>query len=82
VLSLGEGTADYARLIDILQVTQAYELVSVDDIEQAKMDVEAHVEPQIQQLIQRAEKGLEALQRKERRCNEQVHHHHHHQTIL
>ncbi len=55
-----------------MQPSRQFDLVSEDEIRQAKLEVQREVEPQIKELIDRAENGLQSLQRKERRLNMQV----------
>lgn len=60
------------RLQRILVSDRCYELVSDDEIRAAQLEIQREVEPQIKELISRAEEGLEGLQRRERTLNEAV----------
>merc|ERR1712093_84930 len=58
------------RLNTVLTTERCYELVSDDEILAAQLDIQRELEPQIKELIARAEDGLQGLQKRERRLNE------------
>lgn len=72
VSTLSHSLSDYPRLLRVLRTRRGYELLSEDEIHLAQLEVRREVEPQIRELISRAESGLEALQRKERGLHEKV----------
>ena len=55
-----------------METARQYELLSEDEILQAKLDVQREVEPQIRELISRSETGLQGLQRRERNAHAKV----------
>lgn len=55
-----------------METARQYELLSEEEILQAKLDVQREVEPQIRELISRSESGLQGLQRRERSAHAKV----------
>lgn len=70
--ALSAVTEDYDRLSRVLAVRQAYDLVTVDEINDSLLSLKRAVEPQIHELISLAESGLTELQKRERSLYEQV----------
>ncbi|KAF8635018.1 hypothetical protein AX15_000599 [Amanita polypyramis BW_CC] len=62
---LRNGTRDLPRLTIVLENQRVFLLVGEDTIKKYKADLADEVEPQIAELLKRAEQGLEALVKKE-----------------
>ena len=69
---LSQSLSDYPRMLRVLRSRRGYELLSEHEIHLAQLEVRREVEPQIRELISRAESGLEALQRTERGLHQKV----------
>ncbi|KAI0254800.1 Spc19-domain-containing protein [Lactifluus subvellereus] len=61
---LRNGTFDLPRMARVLDNQRVFLLVDEDTVEKYKADLSDEIEPQITELISRAEKGLKALQKK------------------
>ncbi|KAG0140229.1 hypothetical protein CROQUDRAFT_100401 [Cronartium quercuum f. sp. fusiforme G11] len=63
--TLEQHTHDLPRLANVTQNNQFYELVSVPEIKSAQFQLTSELEPQIKQLVNKAELGLKKLQTRE-----------------
>ncbi|KAF8272087.1 Spc19-domain-containing protein [Lactarius quietus] len=61
---LRNGTRDLPRMAHVLDNQRVFLLVDEGTVKKYKADLSDEIEPQITELISRAEKGLEALQKK------------------
>ncbi|KAI0068607.1 hypothetical protein BV25DRAFT_1866585 [Artomyces pyxidatus] len=62
---LRNGTFDLPRMAKVLDNQRVFLLVDEGTVRKYKSDLSEEIEPQITELIARAEKGLKALQKKE-----------------
>ncbi|KAI0307075.1 Spc19-domain-containing protein [Multifurca ochricompacta] len=62
---LRNGTFDLPRMTRVLDNQRVFLLVDEGTVEKYKADLSEEIEPQITELISRAEKGLRALQKKQ-----------------
>jgi len=60
---LRDGTADLRRMTQVLDNQRVFLLVDEGTVEKYKADLSDEIEPQITELISRAEKGMKALQK-------------------
>ncbi|GAA6063712.1 hypothetical protein JCM10212_006826 [Sporobolomyces blumeae] len=63
---LHEGTFDLPRLSRVIHSRRAFDLVPSLEIQSAQASLRTEMSPQIQALVERAERGLEGLKDKER----------------
>ncbi|KAN0132601.1 Spc19 domain containing protein [Lactarius tabidus] len=61
---LRNGTRDLPRMAHVLDNQRVFLLVDESTVKKYKADLSDEIEPQITELVSRAEKGLEALQKK------------------
>ncbi|KAH9965837.1 Spc19-domain-containing protein [Russula dissimulans] len=61
---LRNGTFDLPRLTTVLNNQRVFLLVDEGTVEKYKADLSDEIEPQIKELISRAEKGMKSLQKK------------------
>jgi len=61
---LRNGTSDLPRLTTVLNSQRVFLLVDEGTVEKYKADLSDEIEPQITELISRAEKGMKSLQKK------------------
>lgn len=61
---LRNGTFDLPRMAHVLDNQRVFLLVDEGTVKKYKADLSDEIEPQITELVSRAEKGVEALQRK------------------
>jgi DASH complex subunit SPC19 len=61
---LRNGTFDLPRMAHVLNNQRVFLLVDEGTVKKYKADLSDEIEPQVTELISRAEKGLEALQKK------------------
>lgn len=69
---MSEALSDYPRLIRVLEGSRHYDLVSDQEISEAKLEIQREIEPQITELISRVESSLTDLQGKERSMHAKV----------
>ncbi|KIM76427.1 hypothetical protein PILCRDRAFT_826434 [Piloderma croceum F 1598] len=62
---LRNGTFDLPRITKVLDSQRVFLLVDEGTVRQYKADLTDEVEPQINELLERAEKGVKTLQKKE-----------------
>ncbi|KAH7926808.1 hypothetical protein BV22DRAFT_1127924 [Leucogyrophana mollusca] len=62
---LRNGTFDLPRMNRVLESQRVFLLIDEGTVRKYKSDLTDEIEPQINELIERAEKGLKALSRKE-----------------
>ncbi|KAI0005104.1 hypothetical protein BJV74DRAFT_325657 [Russula compacta] len=62
---LRNGTFDLLRMTRVLDNQQVFLLVDEGAVEKYKADLSDEIEPQITELVSRAEKGMKALQKKQ-----------------
>ncbi|KAF9035059.1 hypothetical protein BDZ89DRAFT_983471 [Hymenopellis radicata] len=71
-LLLRSGTSDYPRMIKVLRNERVFLIVNDGLVKSYKADLIDEVEPAINDLIERAERGLKQLQRKEAQLQNKV----------
>ncbi|GAA5963698.1 hypothetical protein JCM3765_003549 [Sporobolomyces pararoseus] len=69
---LDEATRDFPRLASVIESTRVYDLIPSNEIKSAQKALENEMSPQIQELIVRAETGLETLKKRERELQTRV----------
>ncbi|KAI0268163.1 Spc19-domain-containing protein [Gloeopeniophorella convolvens] len=62
---LRNGTYDLPRMARVLDNQRVFLLVDEGTVEKYKADLNEEIEPQVAELMSRAEKGLKALQKKQ-----------------
>lgn len=63
--TLDSGISDFPRLIRVLQNTRHFELLPESDVLAAQTELRGEIGPQREELLRRAEKALQAMERKE-----------------
>ena len=63
--TLDQGIADFPRLIHVLQNTRHFEIIPESVVLEAQNDIRDEIAPQREELIARAQKALNQLERKE-----------------
>lgn len=63
--TLDSGIADFPRLIHILKSTRHFELLPESEVLAAHQEIYGEIGPQRDELMKRAEKGIQALERRE-----------------
>lgn len=63
--TLDTGISDFPRLITVLQNTRHFELLPESEVQAAQDDLRGEIGPQREELLRRAEKVLQVLERKE-----------------
>lgn len=66
IQTLQQGTYDFPRLQSVITTKRCFELVAEADVRKAQRSLADEIEPQIKELIARAESGLNELKTKEK----------------
>ncbi|KAK4047018.1 DASH complex subunit spc19 [Microbotryomycetes sp. JL201] len=70
--TLDQGTFDFPRLATVVQSRRAFDLVTESEVQDAQRSLAAEMGPQITELIDRAEAGLEQVKKRERALKAKV----------
>ncbi|KAK4056825.1 hypothetical protein OIO90_002075 [Microbotryomycetes sp. JL221] len=71
-VTLEHGTFDFPRLAQVVQSRRAFDLVTESEVQAAQRALAAEMGPQITELIQRAEQGLETVKKREKALRQKV----------
>jgi len=72
IQTLNARIFDFPRLAQVIQTERCYELVAESDMASAQRQLASEIEPQIKELIERAESGLLELQKKEKNLHDKA----------
>ncbi|SCV67807.1 BQ2448_5418 [Microbotryum intermedium] len=64
--TLHHGTYDFPRLAQVVDSRRAFDTVTESEVTAAQRELANEMQPQISELIQRAESGLETMKKRER----------------